>query len=409
MSHRFVQILAAIPQLVLYGLVALPMLLVWVTVAILGVSTALVGIGFVLLAINGFVLFGLAWLEERRVAWTFRLNIPEHRMRRSQRTDGWRVIDTIGQQWLDSRSWIALVHGSIIGILGVLSVLAVIGLGMSVGWMTAPIRGADFWVAFFDVRIASWQAGLLGLLGFVLAGGTLFGLGTAHRAISRQLLEPNLEGELRAVATEQSQRRTQAMNAAEIERTRIERDLHDGVQPRLVAVAMTLGMAKRKLRTDPDAAERLIDEAHASTKTAVTELRQLVRGIHPAVLQDRGLDAALSALVGRSAIPVEIQVDLHRRYPSQVEAAMYFAVAESLTNAAKHSGASAVRVLITEHAGSIWARIDDNGCGGARMRPGGGLDGVQSRITAIGGTIEVTSPEGGPTTIDVSVPIEGIS
>ncbi|NLT25044.1 MAG: sensor histidine kinase, partial [Microbacteriaceae bacterium] len=199
-------------------------------------------------------------------------------------------------------------------------------------------------------------------------------------------------------------RRTQAMAAAEIERTRIERDLHDGVQPRLVSVAMTLGMAKRKLRDDPAGAERLIDEAHGSVKTAVTELRQLVRGIHPAVLQDRGLDAALSALVGRSAVPVDISVDLHRRYPNQVEAAMYFAVAESLANAAKHSGATSIRVLITEHAGSIWARIDDNGRGGARALPGGGLDGVHKRVTAAGGTFSLSSPEGGPTTIEVSVP-----
>ena len=401
---RTAQLLAAIPQLVLYGLFGLPVLLVWLTLLLAGLAFSLVGVGVVLIAGFGFLLYGMAWLEERRVAWTFAVDIPEHPMRRSSREDGWHVLETTLLQWADARSWLALLHGAIISVLGI-AVLLVLGLlGACLAWLFSPLQGGEVWIGFLGRGIAAPLAALIGAVGAVICAGVLLSLAAAHRAISMQLLAPNLEPVLRAEAAAQGQRRTQAMEAAEIERTRIERDLHDGVQPRLVSVAMTLGMAKRKLRDDPAGAERLIDEAHGSVKTAVTELRQLVRGIHPAVLQDRGLDAALSALVGRSAVPVEIAVDLHRRYPNQVEAAMYFAVAEALTNAAKHSGASAIRVLMTEHNGSLWARIDDNGRGGATALPGGGLDGVQKRVTAAGGTFTLSSPEGGPTTIEVSVP-----
>lgn len=401
---RVVQLLAVLPQLALYGLFGLVLVLAWFVLVLGGLLFSFVGVGLVLLAALGFVLYAFAWLEERRVAWTFAVDVPAHPLKRSTRDDGWRVLDTVLRQWADGRSWLALLHGAIVSVLGIVTIAVLMGIGMAIGWLTAPLRGADFWVGMLGRHIASPLAALIGLVAGGILVGALFSLAAAHRALSMQLLVPNLEPVLRAEAEVQGQRRTQAMHAAEIERTRIERDLHDGVQPRLVSVAMTLGMAKRKLRDDPDGAERLIDEAHGSVKTAVTELRQLVRGIHPAVLQDRGLDAAFSALIGRSAIPVEISVDLHRRYSNQIEAAVYFAVAEALTNAAKHSGASAIRVLITEADGRVWARIDDDGRGGASCRPGGGLDGVQNRITAAGGTFSLSSPEGGPTTIEVSVP-----
>lgn len=139
-------------------------------------------------------------------------------------------------------------------------------------------------------------------------------------------------------------------------------------------------------------------------KTATAELRQLVRGFQPAVLQDRGLDAALSALIGRSSTPMDVRVDLPRRYSSRAEATMYFAVAESLTNAAKHAGPASVRVDLNEHDGRLVARIVDNGRGGAHRVPGGGIDGVANRVAAAGGTYRISSPEGGPTEIEVTVP-----
>jgi len=151
-----------------------------------------------------------------------------------------------------------------------------------------------------------------------------------------------------------------------------------------------------------------VDEAHTSTKAAITELRQLTRGIYASVLDDRGLDAALSAVVGRSHIPVNLDVRLAQRYDRDAEAAVYFAIAEALTNAAKHSRASEARVTVRareDDAGRpvLWARVEDNGTGGAKVLPGGGLDGITNRVVAAGGTITIDSPAGGPTALEVNV------
>jgi signal transduction histidine kinase len=208
------------------------------------------------------------------------------------------------------------------------------------------------------------------------------------------------------------------VRAADVERTRIERDLHDGVQPRLVSVGMTLGLAQQKIDDDPEAAKALIAEAHASTKAAITELRQLARGIHTSVLTDRGLDAALSALAARSPVPVVLDVRLEHRCSPDVEAAVYFVIAEALTNAAKHSRAAQCRVLVRQRVsepapgtpatqpatGILWARIEDDGIGGATIVPGGGLDGLGNRVLGVGGTFRLESPVGGPTTVEVSIP-----
>jgi signal transduction histidine kinase len=212
--------------------------------------------------------------------------------------------------------------------------------------------------------------------------------------------------------------RAGAVRAADVERTRIERDLHDGVQPRLVSVGMTLGLAQQKIDDDPAAAKALIAEAHASTKAAITELRQLARGIHTSVLTDRGLDAALSALAARSPVPVVLDVRLEHRCSPDVEAAVYFVIAEALTNAAKHSRAAQCRVLVRQRVieptpgapttptgtGTLWARIEDDGIGGATIVPGGGLDGLGNRVLGVGGTFRLESPVGGPTSVEVSIP-----
>lgn len=160
------------------------------------------------------------------------------------------------------------------------------------------------------------------------------------------------------------------------------------------------------------AAKELISEAHTSTKAAITELRQLARGIHASVLDDRGLDAALSALASRSHIPVSLDVRIDpatgagtQRVSREAEAAVYFAIAESLTNAAKHSRASEARVTVRIRGGNtLWARVEDNGMGGAQVQPGGGLDGISNRILAAGGTFRLDSPLGGPTSLEVNVP-----
>ncbi|MCT1447815.1 histidine kinase [Brevibacterium casei] len=227
------------------------------------------------------------------------------------------------------------------------------------------------------------------------------------RALDRSLLPPARTAALQAEVSELDRARMAGIDAAAAERLRIERDLHDGAQPRLVALTMTLGLAKSKIDSDPERAKELVAEAHAEAKGIVNELRQLARGIHPAVLTDRGLDAAVSALAGRSPIPVEVDVRLGGRIEREAEAVAYFVVAECLTNIAKHSGATQAKVVIAPTEAGVEIVVTDNGHGGARIDRSGrhtGIAGLVDRVEAARGTLNLTSPAGGPTTIVVEVP-----
>ncbi|GAA3459535.1 sensor histidine kinase [Saccharothrix longispora] len=247
---------------------------------------------------------------------------------------------------------------------------------------------------------------LVGLVLGFLAYRLLTAVGRGHGAFARALLGPSRTSLLSAEAERLSASRARGVEAAEVERRRIERDLHDGAQQRLVAVAMGLGRARGKLETDPDGARELIAEAHADAKLAISELRDLARGIYPSVLGDRGLDAALSSLAARCPIPVEVRVDVEPRPPTAVESTAYFTVAEALTNAAKHSGATQVLVDVSRTDGSVVVEVIDNGRGGAEVRPGGGLAGLADRAATIDGVVVVLSPAGGPTVIRTELPCE---
>ncbi|SDS03656.1 Signal transduction histidine kinase [Brevibacterium siliguriense] len=227
------------------------------------------------------------------------------------------------------------------------------------------------------------------------------------RALDRALLAPARTVALQAEVTELDRARMAGIEAAAAERLRIERDLHDGAQPRLVALTMTLGMAKTKIDSDPERAKELVAEAHTEAKGIVTELRQLARGIHPAVLTDRGLDAAVSALAGRSTIPIDVDVRLEGRIGREAEAVSYFVVAECLTNITKHSGATRASVFIAPTENGVQIVVTDNGHGGARVDRTGrhtGIAGLIDRVEAARGTLNLTSPAGGPTTVVVEVP-----
>jgi signal transduction histidine kinase len=255
----------------------------------------------------------------------------------------------------------------------------------------------------------AFLAALVGLALLVAAPIITRGLGLIDGALVRSLLGANREAELAAQVVEVSAQRTAAVDGAEAERRRIERDLHDGAQQRLVALGMTLGLAREKLDDDPAAARALLDEAHADAKAAMTELRAIARGIHPAVLDDRGLSAALSALAAKAPVPVTVNVRLPRRMGTALEGAAYYVVAESLTNMAKHANATQSTVDIDIAPGpspTLRVVVTDDGKGGAEVRPDGGLAGLRSRVAALGGTFSLSSPVGGPTHVKVEMPCE---
>jgi signal transduction histidine kinase len=223
-------------------------------------------------------------------------------------------------------------------------------------------------------------------------------------AVARWLLAPSRHQQLSAKAERLAQARSQAVTAAEAERRRIERDLHDGLQPRLVSLAIDLGIAEARLGADQEGSRSLVARAHRDAKAAIEELRGLVRGIHPSVLDGRGLDAALSALVASCPVPVSLHVDLPDRPDHAREAAAYYVVAEAITNVAKHSGARSVAVTAGMEDGRLRLVVEDDGVGGAGLEPGGGLAGLAARIGSIDGALTVSSPPGGPTRIEAVIP-----
>jgi signal transduction histidine kinase len=253
---------------------------------------------------------------------------------------------------------------------------------------------------------------LLSGLGYFWPIWVLLGLAIvlAAHAWLVPLLSNNREQALveRVSVLTRSRRRALETQAAELQR--VERDLHDGAQARLVALGMSLGMAEEILDTDPAEARRLLAEARFTAAAALADLRALVRGILPPVLADRGLDGALQALVLAVPIPVEVDIDLPEgRLPPPVESGSYFAVAEALTNVVKHSEARSAWIRAHHAAGKLSMVVGDNGKGGADPDHGTGLRGIERRLAAFDGTMTVSSPPGGPTLVTMEVPCESSS
>jgi signal transduction histidine kinase len=199
--------------------------------------------------------------------------------------------------------------------------------------------------------------------------------------------------------------RQRIIDAADAERRRIERDLHDGAQQRMVAVALTLGVAETRLASDPAGARLLIAQAREDAQLAVKELREIARGIHPALLSDRGLCPALEALAARAPVPVEVTGGPVGGVGEAVEAAAYFVTAEALTNVAKYAHAREAFVRVSVEDGCLHVEIRDDGAGGAQLSPGGGLDGLRDRVDALDGRFELDSPPGGGTRVSVEIPL----
>jgi signal transduction histidine kinase len=251
--------------------------------------------------------------------------------------------------------------------------------------------------AFLEAfQIALWVFGGGGYFWPVWTGiGFAAAVGVAAVVLRRGRLEHRIE----VLETT----RAGAVSVQETELRRIERDLHDGAQARLVALGMNLGLAEQKLAGDPAAARDLVAEARAGVEQALRELRDLARGVHPPVLTDRGLGAAVSSLAHASAIPVVVEEDVPERPPAVVESAAYFVVAEAMANAAKHAAATQITVRIVREAGNLLVEVADDGRGGADLG-GSGLVGLRRRVEALDGTLVVTSPSGGGTVLRAELP-----
>ncbi|MFE7584484.1 sensor histidine kinase [Streptomyces gardneri] len=227
-------------------------------------------------------------------------------------------------------------------------------------------------------------------------------LSNGDRGMVRGLLSPSDELERRIAELESD--RGVVVDTAAADLRRIERDLHDGAQARLVALAMGLGLAKEKLLEDPEGAAAMVDEAHGEVKLALQELRDLARGIHPAVLTDRGLSAALSSVSARCTVPVKVSVDLAERPAEAIEGIAYFTVSELLQNVSKHARARSASVEVWRSEDRLMLQVRDDGVGGARLDGGTGLAGLTERLGAVDGLLVVDSPEGGPTTVTAELP-----
>jgi signal transduction histidine kinase len=327
------------------------------------------------------------------------------------------------------------------------------GRWWSPGRWWAELRGAAFWrsvgyhlLAVFIgpasalVTLAVWAAGLVCATTAVhrklLPGGSLFGIpvgsprsifgftavgavlllvapwvargaASLDTLVARALLEPRSHAELTRQVASLATSRAELVEAVDSERRRIERDLHDGAQQRLVSLAMNLGIARANLTDLPPPARDAIIDAHEEAKQALAELRGFVRGLHPAVLDDLGLDAALSGLTARCAVPVRLSVDLPQRPSATIEAVAYFVVSEALANAARHARASRVEVTVDQPVPDrVRIRIGDDGRGGASAEGGTGIRGLVQRVGSVDGTLALSSPPGGPTLLVVELPCE---
>ncbi|MFD7711007.1 sensor histidine kinase [Streptomyces sp. NPDC059785] len=245
---------------------------------------------------------------------------------------------------------------------------------------------------------------LVGLLFTMATPWIVRALTSVDRLLVHGLLGPS---KLATRVVELESDRGVVVDTAAADLRRIERDLHDGAQARLVALAMDLGLAKEKLAEDPREAARMVGEAHGEVKTALQELRDLARGIHPAVLTDRGLDAALSAVASRCTVPVQVDVDLPARPAPAIEGIAYFTVSELLQNISKHSRARRATVDVWRVENRLMLQVTDDGVGGAEVSPGSGLAGLAERLDAVDGILAVDSPVAGPTRVTAELPWRG--
>ncbi|MFF4017651.1 histidine kinase [Streptomyces sp. NPDC001843] len=306
-------------------------------------------------------------------------------------------------RWLSStQTWRQVGYHLLLGPL-----LAALELLVLAAWAVAVAGVTDFGWAWALPGDEMTQAMVFTPCGVVLLCSAPWLAGVTARAETRlalPLLGPSRNQQLQQRVEHLAESRTDLIEAVDTERRRIERDLHDGTQQRLVSLAVNLGLARATLTDLPDDARTVIDEAHREAKEAIAELNDLVRGLHPAVLEDRGLDAALSGLTARVPLPVRLRVDIGERAAPVVESVAYFVVSEALTNVTKHARATRAGVTVERIGKVLRVNVTDDGIGGADAAAGSGLGGLAKRVGSVDGSFRVSSPVGGPTIITAELP-----
>jgi signal transduction histidine kinase len=382
---------------------AIVALTVSVTGIALSLSLGLLIIGFPVVLLTFACCRWLAGVERRRAALV--LGAPIAAAYRPPPADR-RLAARLKAAAHDPQRWKDLAYLVLLGEVGLVcgTIWAVLW-GVALGSLTLPA----WWWAMPDDALYLWfeidtfqesiGASAIGVALLPVAVFAQRPLALAQAHLARWLLGPSLAARVERL----TETRAGAVDAAAAELQRIERDLHDGAQARLVALAMELGMAEERFDRDPDGARRLVGEARREAKRALAELRDLARGMRPSLLAERGLEPAVTALAARSPVPATATVDVPRRPPAQIETAAWFVVSEALANAAKHSGAERAGIWLTLRDGHLEVEVADDGRGGADPA-GAGLKGLAQRVEALDGALEVHSPPGGPTVVRASLP-----
>jgi signal transduction histidine kinase len=398
--------------------IALPSFIIGVVGTVLGVGTAVIWIGVPIAAATLFAMRGMSAAGRSMLPAVLRRELPRPRYKEAKEdASGLRRFLTVltdGQSWLNVLWAVTILP------------IAIAGFAIAIAWWSATAAAllypAYTWIIElatndgtdgleYATRWLGWGDSYLARSILAMSGGVIMaltivpvlrGMALAQALIGKGMLT-SISG-LHERIDQLEESRDAATSAEADALRRIERDIHDGPQQRLVGLGMELSRVKRQLATNPEAAQETLDAAIAQTRETIDELRSLSRGIAPPILTDRGLDAALAALSARSLVPVELETNLNGRYRASVESTVYFVTAECLTNIAKHSQAGKATVSVEDWGDRLVLSVGDNGIGGAHVSKGHGLSGLTDRVKAVEGQWTIDSPDGGPTVIVVEVP-----
>ena len=394
----------------LHLLLSLPLGILWftmiTTLASLGLGTLVTLVGIPVLGLLGVLILAAARLERARAGLLLAARVEDPHRRLGGLPLGRRILARLAEPAL-WRDVLYLLLRLPVGILTFTLAITLVAVPLSL--LTAPIvvpltpGTVRVFSRVLDSPAELAAAALAGLVLLWPAAWAIRGLAHLERLLASALLGASAT-ELSARVDELRGASARAADADSAQRRRLERDLHDGAQQRLVKLSMDLGMALERMKADPASAEDLVREAHAEAKRAMAELRDLARGVYPSILAERGLDAALSSLAARCPVPVDVSVAADPRPSSAAESAACFTIAEALANVAKHARATQAAVRVTRDGSMLRVEVSDDGAGGARMLPGGGLAGLSDRVAALGGRLSVDSPAGGPTRVVAEIP-----